>query len=345
MILGSIVFATFFLTIILIGYLISAPGYKGPVSDHFNGKKFNNPTGIKSQGLIAVLKWAMNRDKGVWRELKEIKPYDKPPYQVESGLRITFVNHSTFLIQLDGINFLTDPVWSQRVSPFSFIGPKRMRPPGIDFDDLPRIDVILLSHNHYDHLDIPTLKRITQKHKPKIITPLGVRAFLEKKGIAATGDLDWWDEIKISKNLTIVATPAQHFSSRGMFDRDTTLWCGYVIKRNGGNIYFVGDTGYNDKTFKEIGERCYPIKVGLIPIGAYKPEWFMSPIHCSPKEAVQIHHEIKAEQSIAMHFGTFPLADEGEDDPLLALEEAQLNSGSQSKSFLTLKEGEAKSFN
>jgi L-ascorbate metabolism protein UlaG (beta-lactamase superfamily) len=215
-----------------------------------------------------------------------------------------------------------------------------MRPPGIKFEDLPKIDVVLLSHNHYDHLDLPVMTKIFQIHKPKIITPLGVKAFLEQNNISGHGDLDWWDEVALNDSLKIQAVPAQHFSGRGTFDRDATLWCGYVIKRKEGNIYFVGDTGYNEKTFKEIGERCAPISVALVPIGAYKPQWFMSPIHCSPEEAVKIHIEVKAKVSIADHYGTFPLADDGEEDPKVELVKALEKLNVPKEQFRLLKEGQ-----
>jgi L-ascorbate metabolism protein UlaG (beta-lactamase superfamily) len=328
----------------VIGFVISAPKYNGPVTDHFDGKKFINPTGIKAKGLPDVLKWAFNRKRGPWSAKGNFTYGPKPVERVRDGVTITFVNHSTFLIQTNGLNILTDPVWSERTSPFTFMGPKRNRPAGIKLEDLPPIDVILLSHNHYDHLDIATLKKIYSRHKPKIITPLGVKAFLQKLNIMGTGDLDWWQELKLNDDITIQATPAQHFSGRGTFDRDATLWCGYVIRRKDGNIYFAGDTGYNEKTFKEIGERCAPINIALIPIGAYKPEWFMSPIHCSPQEAVKIHLDVKSQQSIATHFGTFPLADDGGEEPINDLHEALKANGISSEEFIVLKEGEPKKF-
>jgi len=219
-----------------------------------------------------------------------------------------------------------------------------MRPPGIRFEDLPKIDYIILSHNHYDHLDINTLKNIYKTHQPKIITPLGVKSFLDNNQIITATDLDWWQERSLSDSLIIQSVPAQHFSGRGISDRDATLWCGYVIKNHRGNIYFAGDTGYNEFTFKEIGKRCAPISVALIPIGAFKPAWFMSPIHCSPAQAVQIHFDVNASQSIATHFGTFPLADDGEDEPTTELIQAMKEAKLATEKFLVLKEGEGRLF-
>jgi L-ascorbate metabolism protein UlaG (beta-lactamase superfamily) len=343
-----LVFVTLLIVIIavfnIIGLIVSGPKYMGPVSDHFDGKKFINPGGVQAKGFREVLKWALNRKRGPWTEEKKFSYGPKPEARVDRGIKITFVNHSTFLIQTNGLNILTDPVWSERTSPFSFIGPKRKRKPGIKFEELPVIDLILLTHNHYDHLDVDTVRKIYNEHHPKIITPLGVKQFLQQNGISGTGDLDWWDEYEVNNEIKIQATPAQHFSARGAFDRDATLWCGYVIKRQEGNIYFVGDTGYNDNTFQEIGARCSPIDVALIPIGAYKPNWFMSPIHCSPEEAVKIHIDLKSRQSIAMHYGTFPLADEGGEEPVNDLKEALQKNTIPLDKFIALKEGEGKIF-
>jgi len=328
----------------VIGYMISAPTHQGEITDHFDGKKFINPGHAQAKGLRDVFQWMMQRKQGPWTEIKNNAYGEKPEATVTQGVKVTFVNHSTFLIQIDGKNILTDPVWSERTSPFQFAGPKRMKQPGIRFEDLPKIDFIILSHNHYDHLDITTVKKIYKIHQPKIITPLGVKAFLDKHLITTSTDLDWWQEVTLSNSLTIQSVPAQHFSGRGIMDRDATLWCGYVIKNQQGNIYFAGDTGYNEFTFKEIGNRCAPISVALIPIGAFKPAWFMSPIHCSPAQALQIHVDVNALQSIATHFGTFPLADDGEDEPQTELMEAMKHANLATEKFLILQEGEGRLF-
>ena len=344
MIITFSILAGIIIFIASLGYFLSGPKYTGPVTDHFDGKKFFTPGGKPAQGLGGVLKWMTNRKRTPWKEQKEIPFADAPPERVGRGARITFVNHSTFLIQVDGINILTDPIWSERTSPFQWAGPKRMRPPGIRFEDLPKIDVVLLSHNHYDHLDLNTMKRIFEKHQPKIICALGVKAYLDSEKLTGSTDLDWWQEFALNDALRIQAVPAQHFTGRGTFDRDATLWCGFVIIRPGGNIYFVGDTGYNEFFFKEIGERCAPIEIALVPIGAFKPEWFMSPIHCSPAEAVKIHVEIKATMSIATHFGTFPLADDGEDEPVRGLHQALKENGILCERFINLEQGEGRAF-
>jgi L-ascorbate metabolism protein UlaG (beta-lactamase superfamily) len=329
----------FFLVVFnAIGFLVSAPKYHGPVSDHFNGKTFINPGNVKAKGLKDVLKWASNRERQPWKEVVDVEVGPAPEQRIDSGIKITFVNHSTFLIQVDGLNILTDPVWSERTSPVSFAGPRRMRPPGIRFEDLPQIDIILLSHNHYDHLDVPTMKRLISKFNPKIVTPLGVGVFVQKLGGNVILDMDWWQENDISDKIRIACVPAQHFSGRGTFDRDATLWCGYVLVRDDGNIYFAGDSGYGD-FFREIGERYGKMRVSLIPIGAYLPNWFMSPIHISPEEAVKVHKDVNSEFSIGMHFGTFPLADDGQDQPIVDLRESLVKEDVSQESFQVLEEG------
>jgi len=321
-----------------VGFFISAPKYKGKASDHFDGKKFFNPDCAHPKGFSDVFKWLLTRKRVPWHKT-DFTFGLKPDEKIESGLRITFINHTTFLIQINGLNILTDPIWSERASPFSWSGPKRIQPPGIKMEDLPKIDIILLSHNHYDHLDLPSLKKIYDRFKPKIFTGLGVGAFLKRKGLDNFLEMDWWQETTISEELQLQAVPAQHFSGRGMFDSNATLWMGFVIKTNKGNLYFAADTAYNDYMFKQIGDRCAPILVSIIPIGAYQPRWFMSPVHCSPDEAVSIHRDVKSQHSIGSHFGTFPLADEGKEEPIIDLKKAVQENGIPENKFIVLKEG------
>lgn len=328
-------------TIVSIGWAVSKPGYEGPKSTHFNGTTFVNPGDVPSKGFFDVMKWYLQREQGEWKEIpeSEITYAPKPADAVVEGMVITYVNHSTFLIQTAGVNILVDPVWSDRVSPFSFAGPKRFRPPGIRFEDLPPINLVLISHNHYDHLDIETLKNINSRFSPRFVVPLGVDLLLNQEGINNTFTLDWWESKPIDSDITVHAVQAQHFSARGLFDRDKTLWAGYVIDTPAGGVYFAGDTGYGG-FFKEIGRR-YDIKVGLIPIGAYKPRWFMSPVHVDPEEAIQVHKDVGAEISFGMHYGTFPLADDGMKDPANDFAEAIQKPENRGVNFKLITEGDS----
>ncbi len=331
------------LIFIVTGFMLSGPAYKGPLTDHFNGNTFINPGGVQQQSLGEVFKWMFTRTRSPWKTIDDA-PGPKPVDSVHSGINVTFINHSTFLIQTAGLNFLTDPIYSERASPFTWGGPKRQRRPGIRFEDLPKIDVILLSHNHYDHLDLATLKSLSRIHNPRIITSLGISVYLKEHGIEHSVDMDWWDELALDESTRVQCVPAQHFSARGMFDRNKTLWSGFVLKQKEGNIYFAGDTGYNTKTFKEIGERCSPIAVSLIPIGAYQPVWFMSPVHISPAEAVIIHKEVRSKKSIATHFGTFKLGDESPEDAIRDLRSALASEKIDEEDFIVLKEGQRNEF-
>jgi L-ascorbate metabolism protein UlaG (beta-lactamase superfamily) len=280
-------------------------------TDHFNGKQFFNPGAPQAKGLMDVLRWKWTSRPTPWADTERQTSTSVPPRTVEEGTcRITFVNHSTVLIQSAGQNILTDPIWSERASPFSWAGPKRRRQPGVRFEDLPPIHLVLLSHNHYDHFDATTLQRLAETHSPKFVVPLGLSPLLRKYGITSEPELDWWDT---AGNLT--CTPARHFSARGMTDRNRTLWCSYHISTAAGDIYFGADSGFGPH-YGEIRERLGAPQLALLPIGAYRPEWFMSPVHMSPAQAVEAHQILGAERSIAIHWGTFRLADDGEREPV-----------------------------
>jgi N-acyl-phosphatidylethanolamine-hydrolysing phospholipase D len=233
-------------------------------------------------------------------------------------IQITWVGHSTFLIQMDGVNVLTDPIFNSRSSPFSFGGVKRLVPPGLRFEDLPRIHAVLISHNHYDHLDEQTVERLG--NKPKYFVPLGLSRWFEKRGIDNLIELDWWQSFS-SKGLKFDCVPVQHFSGRTPFDRNKTLWSGWIVEGGKRKIFFAADTGYSP-VFKEIGERFGPVRVSLIPIGASRPRWFMKPVHVDPPEAVRIHQDTNSRQSIASHWGTFKMSDESLAEPLVYLQKA-----------------------
>lgn len=311
---------------------LASPSYRGAKSDHFDGRRFHNHQhGWQSEG--SFLKWQLTKTPTKWPAWIESEPGPAPVQRVARGIRITHVNHSTVLIQMDGLNILTDPIWSERCSPVSFAGPKRHRAPGLRFEELPPIDAILVSHNHYDHMDVPTLQRL---RGVPLFVPLGNAALLERRGIDGARDLDWWDEAPLSADVRITATPAQHFSARALTDRNATLWSGFVISGPSGHVYFAGDTGWG-RHYEEIANRFGPMRVAMLPIGAYLPRWFMKPAHIDPAEAVAAHHVLQAKTSIAVHYGTFALGDDGHQQPVDDLKKAIAANGGPN--FLVLEHG------
>lgn len=304
--------------------VFSAPPYRGPRSDHFDGRRFRNEGETDHAGFVDLVRWGLDRDPGPWRRVNA-PAGEPPPRRVGHGdLRITFVNHATVLVQLDGLNVLTDPVWSERVSPVRWAGPRRWRPPGIRFEDLPPIDVVVVSHNHYDHLDVPTLRRLSTAHRPRIVTGLGNVALLSREGIGGGVEIDWWEDVTIASGdraLRISGVPARHFSGRGAFDRDVTLWMGMWMQGSAGSVFFAGDTGYADH-FARMRERLGEPRLALLPIGAFRPQWFMRPVHMTPDDAVRAHLDLGATASVPIHWGTFRLADDGQDEPVESLRAA-----------------------
>ncbi len=319
--------------------------YRGPVSDHFDGERFFNPHHPPLSGPRGLVRWMANRQRGLWRDWTDAPPGLPPPAHISDGrLLATFVGHSTVLIQMDGINVLCDPIWSLRASPFSWIGPRRHRPAGIRFEDLPPIDVVLLSHDHYDHFDLPTLRQVAAKWRPKYVVSLGLRARLESGRIAEKSDvveLDWWQSISFSEEIKITAVPARHFSGRGLHDRNRSLWCGYVLEGPSGVVYFAGDTAYGPH-FAEIRKRFPAIRLAFLPLGGFRPQWFMSPVHMSPEQAVRASEELGAATNIGIHFGTFQLADDGEEEPLAELQRALSSLDNSRPSFWILNAGEGR---
>ncbi|MCO5088750.1 MAG: MBL fold metallo-hydrolase, partial [Methylobacteriaceae bacterium] len=267
---------------------------------------------------------------------------DRPPQRVEGAkLRVSFVGHATFLIQTAGLNLLVDPVWSERASPYSFAGPKRVTAPGIDFDDLPELDAVLLSHNHYDHMDIATLARISRARPCPVLTPLGNDTILRNSLPAIDARAhDWGDEVALG-GLRVHFTPAQHWSARGLFDRRMALWCGFVVESPAGKIYIAGDTGYGDgSVFRDIFLRHGSMRLALLPIGAYEPRWFMREQHVDPEEAVRMFEHVDAGQALGCHWGTFRLTDEAIDEPPKRLAVALERAGIAPERFRAARPGE-----
>lgn len=308
------------------------------IRSHFDGNRFHNAV-PRNHGLLALFRWMLSRQPGPWRKWTDAPPGPPPP-KASHNLRVTFVNHTTFLLQLDGVNILTDPIWSDRASPLRWIGPKRHRPPGIRFQDLPPIHLVLLSHDHYDHMDIPTLQRLVREHRPVVYTGLRNTRTLAKHGIADVVELDWWDS-STRDGMRITAIPAQHFSGRSPFNRDTTLWCGFVVESAAATICFAGDSGMGPH-FEPIGQQFPQIDLAILPIGAFRPEWFMGEVHMPPEQAVRAHVQLGAKVSVASHFGTFRLADDGQDEPLERLQQALARTDLKATEFLVLGFGEGR---
>jgi L-ascorbate metabolism protein UlaG (beta-lactamase superfamily) len=306
--------------------IFNAPSYEGEPSDHFDGVRFHNdPDDLRS--WADAWRWMRTRQRVDYPDQVEVTLAEAPAWKVEGDeLRVYQVNHSTFLIQTAGVNILTDPMWSERAGPVSFAGPRRVAAAGVEFGDLPPIDVVLVSHNHYDHLDLPTLVSLHQRHEPVFVVPLGNAALLHRAGVGNTLEADWWDEVPLAEDLTVFCTPARHWSGRGPGDRNRTLWGSFVIRAGDSTIVFVGDSGYS-ATFGEIRERFGPVRLALLPMGAYEPRWFMEPSHMNPAEMVQAHVDLGARWTVGHHFGTFQLADDGIDQPLEDLQAAREEAG------------------
>jgi len=307
----------------------SDPGFP----KHFDGKRFYNPNAPQARGFLDAFRWKLtSRPERSPNFISDVEQ-SIPPRRVESGLRTTLVNHSTVLLQQQGCNILTDPIWSERASPLSWIGPRRIRKPGVSWEDLPRIDVVLISHNHYDHLDLPTLRRLAARGDSKFIVPARVARLLRAENIGPAHEMDWGEALSLT-GCTIHCVPALHFSSRGIYDRNMTLWCGYVIECGERIVYFAGDTAFGCH-FAQIREKFGSPRLALLPIGAYEPRWFMSAVHMAPDEAIRAHEILGAGTSMAIHHGTFQLADEGIDTP-----EEQLIACAPHDSFLILRNGQ-----
>lgn len=294
-------------------------------TDHFDGVEFFNPIGKSKKSFKDLMKWQRNRTPTQWPKKVDNTFKPKLAYLLDPDkLSITYVNHSTFLIQLPlsdqkVINILTDPVFSERTSPLSFIGPKRVREPGLRIDELPPIDLILVSHNHYDHMDMPALKSLIKRFDPLIITPLENKKYFPKALQRKIIEQDWWEVQDIAHlKLKVYLTPAHHWSRRTFSDTNKALWGSFIIETSVKRIFFAGDTGYQDH-FKKIQERFSSVDLALLPIGAFEPRWFMKEAHMNPEDAVQAHIDLSSVKSIGMHFGTFQLTDEGIDDPIKEL--------------------------
>ena len=295
--------------------------------------------------LMAMIRWQLGGDRKPWPP----QPLDPTPSGNPQALpppgsvSVTFIGHSTFLLRVGGLTILTDPVFSQRASPVSWAGPKRARPPGRAFADLPRVDLLLASHNHYDHMDLPSLRALRRRDNPQVVTPLGNAVHLAKAGLTRVQELDWWQSTELPGGVRVTATPARHFSARSLRDRNHSLWSGFMLEIAGHRLFFAGDSGAGHH-WAEIGRRLGAPDLALLPIGAYEPRAIMAAVHVNPAEAVAAHLALGSAQSVGMHFGTFQLTDEPIDAPPADLAVARAEAGVADTAFVTLGFGETRVF-
>ena len=327
----------------------SGGGHEGPVTDHFDGARFFNPGGTGPRSFLEAARWQLSGSAESWPETYPSPfPPDRPLQRVQGrSLRVSFVGHATFLLQGAGLNILTDPVWSDRASPVSFAGPRRFNPPGIVFDDLPPIDVVLLSHGHYDHLDLETLARLWQRDRPRIVAPLGNDATIRGHDPAiAVTTADWRGTVPLGNGVETVLEQVHHWSARGVTDRNHALWCGYVLRGLGEGVFFAGDTGFDEgRPFRRVAERHGELGLALLPIGAYEPRWFMVGQHMNPADAVQGFRLLGARQALGYHWGTFRLTDEGVGRPPADLATALDQEGVDPARFVAVRPGQVWSGN
>jgi L-ascorbate metabolism protein UlaG (beta-lactamase superfamily) len=294
-----------------------------PQSDHFNGKTFFNPGAPAHAGLLDVIRWKMTSTAKPWPAHVEVTPSPVPAAPVAEGITATWVGQSTFVLRSASATILTDPIFSDRASPVPWAGPKRAARPGVEFEALPRVDLVLLSHDHYDHCDVPTLRRLARRDNPLVVAPLGHRRLLAATGLRRVVELDWWEACEALPGVPVTLVPSRHWSRRMPFSTNTRLWGGFMVRTGGRLAYFVGDSGYDEGLFNEIGRRFGPPDLAMIPIGAYEPRWFMGSAHMNPAEAMRVHRDVGSRLSVAMHWGTFQLTDEAREDPVRALREAR----------------------
>lgn len=316
------------------------PYYQGPASPHFDGARFHLAGHTRDRSLRELLRWRFGGTRARWPRTAPSPFADVPPARV-AGLRVVLVGHASFLVQLAGLNLLVDPVWSERASPLRWAGPRRVNPPGIAWSALPPIDAVLVTHNHYDHLDLASLARLRARHPLRVVAPLGNGAIIDPAIGGGTVELDWGGSVALSAEVSVHLRPAAHWSARGLGDRRMALWGAFVLTGPAGVVYHVGDSAFGDGAiFRAVRAEFGPPRLAMLPIGAYAPRWFMGQVHMDPAEAVQATAELGAQQALGHHWGTFQLTDEPIEEPAALLAGALDAAGVAPRQFIALRPGQ-----
>lgn len=323
-----------------------------PASDHFNGKTFIEPGATSKRLFRDFLRWRLSSRPAAWPRSVQLESHSPPRTPVGDEICATWLGHATYLVQTTHGNFLFDPVFSDRVSPFQWAGPRRVHPIPIPIDRLPPITAVCVSHDHYDHFDHTSIQQLARAFDPVFFAPLRHRDLLTASGARRIVELDWWQTEALPSGAEVTLTPTKHWSNRLGTPRNYRLWGGFFVRvgessstqpREIGKraVWFVGDSGYDQPLLAEIRRRCGSPDVAIVPIGAYEPRWFMALMHMNPAEAVQLHHDIGANVSLAMHWGTFRLTDEAREAPVEALVAARTAAKIPAETFRILQPGES----